>query len=147
MDHNPAAARVAPPLYPFEGKVPQIHPSAFVAPTAAVIGDVTIGEGSNIWYHCVLRGDTNFIRIGARVNIQDGTIVHVNRGAEATLIHDDVTVGHAAIVHACTLERRAFEFVPYVPAGLVQQPMAFRKSLTGMVLSPVQFFWNMEKKA
>ena len=108
MDHNPAAARVAPPLYPFEGKVPQIHPSAFVAPTAAVIGDVTIGEGSNIWYHCVLRGDTNFIRIGARVNIQDGTIVHVNRGAEATLIHDDVTVGHAAIVHACTLERRAF---------------------------------------
>jgi gamma-carbonic anhydrase len=107
MDHK-LPARVAPPLYPFEGKVPVVHPSAFVAPTAAVIGDVTIGEGSNIWYHCVLRGDTNFIRIGARTNIQDGTIVHVNRGAEATIIGDDVTVGHAAIVHACTLEDRAF---------------------------------------
>ena len=107
MDHNPAA-RLAPPLYPFEGKVPVVHPSAFIAPTAAVIGEVTIGEGSNIWYHCVLRGDTNFIRIGARTNIQDGTIVHVNRGAEATIIGDDVTVGHAAIIHACTLEDRAF---------------------------------------
>ncbi len=103
-----ATPRVAPPLYAFEGKVPVLHPSVFVAPTAAVIGDVTAGEGSNIWYHCVLRGDTNFIRIGARCNIQDGTIVHVNRGAEATILGDDVTVGHAAIIHACTLETRAF---------------------------------------
>ena len=102
------APTVAPPLYAFEGKLPAIHPSAFIAPTAAVIGDVTIGEGSSIWYHCVLRGDTNFIRIGARVNIQDGTIIHVNRGAEATIIGDNVTVGHAAIVHACTLEDGAF---------------------------------------
>lgn len=107
MDHN-TATRPAPPLYAFEGKVPAVHASAFIAPTAAVIGDVTVGAGSNIWYHCVLRGDTNFIRIGARCNIQDGTIVHVNRGAEATILADDVTVGHAAIIHACTLERRAF---------------------------------------
>ena len=55
-------------------------PTAWVAPTAAVIGDVTIGAGSNVWYHCVLRGDTNFIRIGAGTNIQDGTIIHVNPG-------------------------------------------------------------------
>ena len=96
------------PLYPFEGKLPTVHPGAWVAPTAAVIGDVGIGEGSNVWYHCVLRGDTNYIRIGARSNIQDGTIIHVNSGTFPTIIGDDVTVGHAAIIHACTLEDRAF---------------------------------------
>ena len=107
MDHN-LTGTVAPPLYPFEGKRPVVHPGAFVAPTAALIGEVTVGEGSNIWYHCVLRGDTNWIRIGARSNIQDGTIIHVNAGRQATSIGDDVTVGHAAIIHACTLENRAF---------------------------------------
>ncbi len=96
------------PLYPFEGKQPVVDPEAWVAPTAAVIGDVTIGPRSNIWYHCVLRGDTNFIRIGAGSNIQDGTIIHVNAGKQATSIGDDVTVGHAAIIHACTLMNRAF---------------------------------------
>jgi carbonic anhydrase/acetyltransferase-like protein (isoleucine patch superfamily) len=96
------------PLYPFEGKQPVVDPEAWVAPTAAVIGDVTIGRRSNIWYHCVLRGDTNFIRIGAGSNIQDGTIIHVNAGKQATSIGDDVTVGHAAIIHACTLMNRAF---------------------------------------
>ncbi|MCO6415723.1 gamma carbonic anhydrase family protein [Siccirubricoccus sp. KC 17139] len=106
MDHN--APAIVGPLYPFEGKRPEVHESAFVAPTAAVIGDVTIGEKSNIWYHCVLRGDTNFIRIGRGVNIQDGTIIHVNAGTQATVIGDDVTVGHAAIIHACTLMNRAF---------------------------------------
>jgi gamma-carbonic anhydrase len=106
MDHNLPA--ITGPLYPFEGKQPAIHPTAFVAPTAAVIGDVTLGEGSNIWYHCVLRGDTNSIAIGARSNIQDGTIIHVNAGRQCTTIGDDVTVGHAAIVHACTLESGAF---------------------------------------
>lgn len=96
------------PLYPFEGKVPRLHEGAWVAPTAAVIGDVEIGPGSSVWYGCVLRGDTNFIRIGARTNIQDGTIVHVNSGAEATIIGDDVTIGHGCIIHACTLESGAF---------------------------------------
>ncbi|WP_424812164.1 gamma carbonic anhydrase family protein [Roseococcus sp. YIM B11640] len=96
------------PLFPFEGKLPSVHEHAWVAPTAAVIGDVTIGEKSNIWYHCVLRGDSNFIRIGARTNIQDGTIIHVNSGSFPTTIGDDVTVGHAAIIHACTLKDRAF---------------------------------------
>ncbi len=99
---------ILPPLYPFEGKRPMVHASAFVAPTAAVIGDVGIGEGSNVWYHCVLRGDTNTIRIGARTNIQDGTIIHVNAGRQCTTIGDDVTVGHAAIIHACTLLDGAF---------------------------------------
>jgi gamma-carbonic anhydrase len=98
----------APPLYVFEGHRPAIHPGAFVAPTAAVIGQVTVGEGSNIWYHCVLRGDTNTITIGRGTNIQDGTIVHVNAGRQSTIIGADVTVGHAAIIHACRLEDGAF---------------------------------------
>ena len=95
-------------LYVFDGVAPQVAPDAFVAPTAAVIGDVHIGALSSIWFHCVVRGDTNFIRIGARTNIQDGTIIHVNAGNFPTLIGDDVTVGHAAIIHACTLHNRAF---------------------------------------
>ena len=96
------------PLYPFEGLLPSIDPTAFVAPSAAVIGDVELGEDASIWYHCVLRGDTNRIRIGAHTNIQDGTIVHVNAGEFPALIGNDVTVGHACIIHACTLKDRAF---------------------------------------
>jgi gamma-carbonic anhydrase len=96
------------PLYPFAGHRPEIHPEAWVAPTAAVIGQVTLEAGANVWFHCVLRGDTNTIRVGARSNIQDGTIVHVNAGTQATWIGADVTVGHMAIIHACTLHDRAF---------------------------------------
>jgi len=79
-----------------------------VAPTAAVIGQVTLAAGANVWFHCVLRGDTNTITVGPRSNIQDGTIVHVNAGTQATKIGADVTVGHMAIIHACTLHDRAF---------------------------------------
>jgi carbonic anhydrase/acetyltransferase-like protein (isoleucine patch superfamily) len=106
MDTNQTV--ILPPLYAFEGHRPVIHPEAFIAPTAAVIGQVTVGEGSSIWYHCVLRGDTNTITIGRRSNVQDGTIVHVNAGRQCTTIGDDVTIGHAAIIHACTLMDRAF---------------------------------------
>ena len=96
------------PLYPFRGRWPSIHEGAFVAPSASVIGDVTLEEGASVWYGCVLRGDTNFIRIGARSNVQDGTIVHVNAGTMPAVIGADVTIGHACIIHACTLEDRAF---------------------------------------
>jgi carbonic anhydrase/acetyltransferase-like protein (isoleucine patch superfamily) len=96
------------PLYPFEGKLPVLQDGAWVAPNAAVIGDVVLGPGSSVWYGCVLRGDTNFIRVGARTNIQDGSVVHVNSGAEPTIIGDDVTIGHGCIIHACTLEDGAF---------------------------------------
>jgi carbonic anhydrase/acetyltransferase-like protein (isoleucine patch superfamily) len=96
------------PLFSFGGHTPTIAPDAFVAPTAAVIGDVTIGPESNVWFHCVLRGDTCAIRVGARTNIQDGTIVHVTNDDMPTTIGDDVTIGHAAILHACTLHNRAF---------------------------------------
>ena len=97
------------PLFELDGVAPVIAPDAFIAPTAAVIGNVEIGAQSGVWFHCVLRGDTNFIRIGARTNVQDGTIIHVNAEPEfACIIGDDVTIGHAAIVHACVLENRAF---------------------------------------
>ncbi|MBW4022676.1 MAG: gamma carbonic anhydrase family protein [Proteobacteria bacterium] len=92
----------------FEGLTPRIDASAWVAPTAVVIGDVVIGAQSSVWFHCVLRGDTNFVRIGARTNIQDGSILHVNRDTFACVLGDDVTVGHAAIVHACTIEDGGF---------------------------------------
>ena len=92
----------------FEGRVPVVAADAFIAPTAVLIGDVTVGAQSSVWFHCVLRGDTNHIRIGARSNIQDGTIIHVNADTHPTLIGDDVTVGHGAIIHACTLESGAF---------------------------------------
>jgi carbonic anhydrase/acetyltransferase-like protein (isoleucine patch superfamily) len=96
------------PLYSLDGVAPRVAPDAFIAPTAALIGDVEIGAGSGVWFHCVLRGDTNLIRVGRRTNIQDGTIVHVNAGDFATIIGDEVTIGHAAIIHACTLHDRAF---------------------------------------
>jgi carbonic anhydrase/acetyltransferase-like protein (isoleucine patch superfamily) len=99
---------ISGPLYTLDGVAPKIAADAFIAPTAAVIGDVTIGAQCGIWFHCVLRGDSNFIRIGARTNIQDGTVIHVNAGSFPTIIGDDVTVGHACIIHACTLHDRAF---------------------------------------
>jgi carbonic anhydrase/acetyltransferase-like protein (isoleucine patch superfamily) len=96
------------PVFSLDGKAPKIAPDAFIAPNAAVIGDVEIGSETGIWFHCLVRGDINYIRIGARTNIQDGTIVHVDSGGLAAIIGDDVTVGHNAVIHACTLKNRAF---------------------------------------
>lgn len=83
--------------------MPTIHAAAFVAPTAAVMGDVTLDEESSVWYHAVLRGDMAPIRIGAQTNLQDGTIVHVDDGVPCT-IGKRVGVGHRAILHGCTVE-------------------------------------------
>lgn len=96
------------PIYTLDGVTPKVAPDAFIAPTAAVIGDVEIGSETGVWFHCLVRGDMNYIRIGARTNIQDGAIIHVDLGGFATIIGDDVTVGHNAVVHACTLKHRAF---------------------------------------
>jgi gamma-carbonic anhydrase len=92
----------------FGGKAPIIAPDAFVAPNATVIGDVVIGQGSSIWYGCILRGDYNVIRIGARTNIQDGSVVHIDSRTSGAIIGDDVTVGHMCLIHACTLESGSF---------------------------------------
>ena len=86
--------------------MPTVHPSAFVDVSAQVIGDVHIGAESSIWMNVVVRGDVHSIRIGARSNIQDLTLVHVMREAHPTVIGDDVTVGHSAVVHGATIEDR-----------------------------------------
>ena len=93
-------------LRPYRGQLPRIHPSAFIDDSAQVIGDVEIGENSSVWMCVVIRGDVNRIRIGRRSNIQDGTIVHVMKDTHPTIIGNDVTVGHAAVVHGCTIEDR-----------------------------------------
>ena len=95
-------------LLPFEGIRPTIAPGAFIAPNATIIGNTVIGAGSSIWFGCVLRGDVHEIRVGARVNIQDGTIVHVSRARTGTYIGDDVSIGHMALIHGCVLEDQAF---------------------------------------
>lgn len=88
---------------------PHVHDSAYVDPQAAVIGDVTIGADSSVWPMAVVRGDVNRIRIGARTNIQDGTVIHVTHAHQArpegydTTIGDDVTVGHRVVLHGCTV--------------------------------------------
>ncbi len=95
-------------LLPWKGVLPTIDETAFIAPNATVIGDTVIGPDTNIWFGVVIRGDVHEIRIGARTNIQDGTIVHVAEGKFGTYIGDDITIGHAAIIHACTLETGCF---------------------------------------
>lgn len=95
------------PVFALDGVVPAIDARAFIAPTAAVIGDVTVGPETGIWFHCLVRGDLAPIRIGARTNIQDSTIIHVDFDAPA-IIGDDVTVGHNAVIHACTIKNRGF---------------------------------------
>ncbi len=82
----------------------EIEDSAFVAPGAVLVGDVSVGAEASIWYGCVLRGDIEPIRIGARTNLQDGTVVHVDEGY-ATIIEDEVTIGHRAVVHGAHLEK------------------------------------------
>ncbi|NLT26127.1 MAG: gamma carbonic anhydrase family protein [Microbacteriaceae bacterium] len=91
-----------PLILPFEGTLPRIHATAWIAPNATIIGDVEIGPGSSVFYGCVLRGDSGAIRIGARTNLQDGTVVHVDPDAPCTL-GDDVTIGHAAMLHGTTV--------------------------------------------
>ncbi len=95
-------------IFPYDGVAPKIHKSTFIAPSANIIGDVEISQDSNIWYGCILRGDVNDIKIGKRTNIQDGTIIHVTTDFQGTYIGDDVTVGHAAILHACRVENFGF---------------------------------------
>ncbi|NBX65798.1 MAG: gamma carbonic anhydrase family protein [Proteobacteria bacterium] len=95
-------------ILPYKGIVPKIDETAFVAVNAAVMGDVVIGPDTGIWYGCTVRGDVNIIRIGARTNIQDGTVIHVATRGHGTHIGDDVTVGHMALLHDCTIEDGAY---------------------------------------
>ena len=93
-------------LRAYRGRLPVVHPTAYVDQAAQVIGDVEIGAESSVWMNAVVRGDVNTIRIGARSNVQDGVIIHVMHDTHPTVVGDDVTIGHGAIVHGCTVGNR-----------------------------------------
>ncbi len=95
-------------LLPYGEHFPRIAPNVFIAPGAIVIGDVEIGPESSIWFNCTVRADEQAVRIGARANVQDGTVIHVHSKKQGTYIGDDVTIGHQALLHACTLEDGAY---------------------------------------
>src|SRR4051812_23161271 len=91
-------------LRPHRGRLPRVHPTAYIDDSAQVIGDVEIGAESSVWMNVVIRGDVHRIRIGRRSNVQDGSVVHVMRDTHPTTIGDDVTIGHGALVHGCTID-------------------------------------------
>ena len=93
-------------LRPYRGRLPVVDPTAYVDASAQVIGHVEIGAESSVWMNVVVRGDVNSIRIGRRTNVQDGTVVHVMNDTHPTALGDDVTIGHGAIVHGCTIGDR-----------------------------------------
>lgn len=93
-------------ILPHHGTWPRIHPTAFVAPSADVIGDVEIGESSSVWFQVVIRGDVHRIRIGSRTNIQDHSMLHVTRKKSPLTIGDDVTIGHRVTLHGCSVGNR-----------------------------------------
>lgn len=95
-------------IRPHHGATPVVGRDAFIAETAVLIGDVTVGAEASVWYGCVLRGDGHHIRVGDRTNVQDGTIVHIATGRFPCLIGAGVTIGHAAVIHACTIEDDSF---------------------------------------
>lgn len=92
-------------IRPFRGVHPQIHSTAFVDQSAQVIGDVHVGEEGSIWCNCTVRGDIHYIRIGARSNVQDNSVIHVRNGSHPTILEDEVTVGHSVTLHGCYVER------------------------------------------
>lgn len=94
-----------PIILPYKNTLPQIDPTCFVAENAVITGDTHIGANSSVWFGVVMRGDVNYIRIGANTNIQDGAVVHVSRAAGGeTIIGNNITIGHQALIHACTIE-------------------------------------------
>ena len=92
-------------IRPFRGVHPQIHPTAYVEPSAQVIGDVHLGEEASIWCNTTVRGDIYYIRIGDRSNIQDNSVIHVQNGTHPTILEEEVTVGHSVTLHGCYVER------------------------------------------
>jgi gamma-carbonic anhydrase len=91
-------------IHAYRGVMPKVHPSAWIAGSADVIGDVELGEESSVWFTTVVRGDVNFIRIGRGTNLQDGTVIHVNRNGTPTIVEEYVTVGHTARLHGCHIK-------------------------------------------
>lgn len=90
-------------IIPYKNILPKIDATAFIAPNAYIIGDVEIGADSSVWFASTVRGDESDIKIGARTNIQDNTVIHIARMVQGTYIGDDVTIGHGCVIHACTI--------------------------------------------
>lgn len=143
-------------ILPYKGKLPKIAEDAFVAPNAVIIGDVEIASKANIWFGCVVRGDVHHIRIGEGTNIQDGTVIHVNRNNGPTIIGKYVTVGHQALLHACHLNDYSFigmgaKVIDYavveshamVAAGALISPKKIVKSHQLWAGVPAKFFRDM----
>ena len=105
-DHNSFAHHMF--IEPFLGQTPNINETAFIAKSAAIIGAVRIGEDCSIWHHTTIRGDANYVTIGKGTNLQDNSVVHIDSAHFPTIIGDYVTIGHSAIIHACTLENHSF---------------------------------------
>src|SRR5512142_404417 len=95
-----------PTIGAYKGISPRLHPTVLVLEGATVIGDVEMGEGSSVWPGTIVRGDVCHVRVGARTNLQDGVVVHVTTDVHPTLIGDEVTVGHRAVLHGCTIKDR-----------------------------------------
>ncbi len=93
-------------IHEFLGKSPNIHQTAFVVDSAEIIGDVTMGEESSAWFNVTIRGDVNWIKVGNRSNVQDNVCIHVMNQTGPTLIGDEVTIGHGAVIHGCTIKDR-----------------------------------------
>ena len=90
----------------YRGKTPRIDPSAYIAPSAIIIGDVVIGKESSVWFNTVIRGDVHYIRIGNKTNVQDLVMIHVTNGKWPTIIEDEVSIAHGALIHGCIIHSR-----------------------------------------
>jgi gamma-carbonic anhydrase len=140
----------------FRSITPAVHASAYVDVSSQVIGDVHVGAESSVWMNVVVRGDVNYVRIGERSNIQDLTLVHVMRDTHPTMIGSDVTIGHSAVVHGCTIEDRCLIGMgtillngcrigtgsivaagTLVPEGMVVPPGSMVMGLPGKVRRPL----------
>ena len=141
-----------PKIIKFKGLNPKIDNNAFIAHGSIIAGDVTVAEYSGIWFNCVLRGDVNPITVGSRTNIQDGTIIHTSRFEGPTSIGDNVTIGHLALIHACTIRNNAFigmqstikdkaiiEEYAFIAAGSLVTPGKIVKSRELWAGSPAKF--------
>jgi len=95
------------PVLPFENMIPVLGSRVFLAPGATLVGDVNLGDDVSVWFNAVLRGDIHWIRVGARSNLQDGVVVHVENGRCPTVLGEDVSIGHGAVLHGCTIHSGA----------------------------------------
>ncbi len=119
----------------YRDKNPQIHETAFIADNATVVGDVVIGPDASVWFGSVVRADLHYIRIGARTNVQDLTVMHVNHGQDPTILEEDVTIGHRAILHGCHVKRGSLIGMGAVLLdGVVVEERAFVAA--GSIVSP-----------